>query len=282
MTHDGVLMNPMIERVHSEFPKSTRLMASNRTAERPKNTNVSLGAAVRVGKGIYGPNTNHWDALSEAAESGAFLGITNFDELMNEMGDLGYDAFVSKYDVEDGFLTSSGDFLNRESALDYAKKIYELNIDPNKNWLNSEDIEWAPHKKASFDWYDIARTSMLRYSAKKKTLAVDFDETIAGKAEFPKMGRPLKGAQESLAEIKRRGIEIVIYTCRMNGHSRDEGKKHYEQTKSQIKEYLQKHKIPYDRIADWDEGKPFADWYLDDKAIHFDDWASAKKQILDS
>ena len=158
------------------------------------NLQKSIGAAVRVGSEVYGPEANHFEALSLALENGAFPDIDNMDQLFDIFDANGYAPFYKKYDVEDGFVNERGEFMTRETALDYAKRIYELDIDSKKDWLNSEDLEFHAKKKASLDWYDIARASMLRYSAKKKTLAVDFDETIAGKAEFPKMGRPLKGA----------------------------------------------------------------------------------------
>lgn len=115
-------------------------------------------------------------------------------------------------------------------------------------------------------------------SAKKKVLAVDFDETIAQYADYPDIGDPMEGVQEGLLKFRKAGWKIVIYTCRLNGHNH----KHedYQKNKEQISEWLKKHEIPYDDFAEWREGKIFADVYLDDKGWRFTTWKNAVK-ILD-
>jgi len=115
-----------------------------------------------------------------------------------------------------------------------------------------------------------------------KVVAVDFDETIASKAEYPEIGKPIKGVQEALKRIQEAGYKIRIYTCRMNGHNlEEEGEKGYQAHKKRIEDYLEKYEIPYDDIADSEEGKIFAEFYVDDKSVEFDgSWEKVLKKIL--
>lgn len=48
------------------------------------------------------------------------------------------------------------------------------------------------------------------------TVAVDFDGTIAEHA-FPRIGSPVPGAFEWLAEFQRRGIKLILWTMRSDG-----------------------------------------------------------------
>lgn len=96
-------------------------------------------------------------------------------------------------------------------------------------------------------------------------LAIDFDNTIhdidnpvVGK----KMGKPLQGATEALELMNEQGHKIIIHTVRGN-------QKH-------IREWFEYYDIPYDEITNI---KPKADWYIDDKSLHFDNWANVLNTI---
>ena len=86
-------------------------------------------------------------------------------------------------------------------------------------------------------------------------------------------GTPIKGAKKALINLRRKGYKIIIHTCRVNpvlnnSYSLDE-------LYMKVKKILTKNEIPYDEI--WlGTGKPLADYYIDDRAIKFEDW----KQVL--
>ena len=111
--------------------------------------------------------------------------------------------------------------------------------------------------------------------AKRKTLAVDFDGTIAdysagykGKGVF---GEPIDGAREFIQKLHDEGWLIIIWT------GRDEN--------GLVSKYLDANKIPYDHINENpnqlnDSPKIFADVYLDDRGVNFDgSWKKAYKSI---
>jgi phosphatidate phosphatase PAH1 len=126
------------------------------------------------------------------------------------------------------------------------------------------------------NWYK----KHLYASAKKKVLAVDLDGTIAEDAKFPKIGSPKSGVQKALKKLQESGYKIHIYTCRLNGKNHEDGEKLYFRTMAQITDYLEENKIPYDSIIEWSEGKPFADAYIDDKAIHFKSWQGILNELV--
>ena len=105
----------------------------------------------------------------------------------------------------------------------------------------------------------------------KKTIAVDFDGTIAQLEEFPLIGEPISKAREALQSLKDRGFEIVVYTCRANpGQTKTNAQ--------QVEQYLLEFEIPFDRIAEGE--KPIAQYYIDDRAVKFEgDWDKVLKQI---
>lgn len=95
-----------------------------------------------------------------------------------------------------------------------------------------------------------------------KAVVIDFDNTLVRSG--PHGLEPVPGAAEALSRMKRRGIEIIISTCRItiaaqNGSIEDELRF--------IESTLQDFSIPFDRI---DLGnKPVATYYIDDRAIEF-------------
>jgi hypothetical protein len=96
-------------------------------------------------------------------------------------------------------------------------------------------------------------------------LAVDFDDTIATNDRWPEIGAPKEGVREALTQLIEK-FEIIIYTCRTNLSSR-----HRDYSIKSIKEYMATHRIPYDRLDLGLEGKVYADFYVDDKGVAFED-----------
>lgn len=115
---------------------------------------------------------------------------------------------------------------------------------------------------------------------KDKAIVVDFDGTLAEDKKFPDIGEPMPGAIEAMKRLKQAGFDIVIFTCRMN---RTHGDRAAEMQRQAIQEWLDRHGVPYDRIDDGRNGKPFAHFYIDNKNLEYrggNDWERLTSRIL--
>jgi hypothetical protein len=102
------------------------------------------------------------------------------------------------------------------------------------------------------------------------TIAVDFDKTICDESSlYPEFGKLIEGTNESLQKLKDMGYSIKIYTCRLNGQAMSKGS--FISQYNALIDWLQENEVPYDDIATPDEGKIFAEFYIDDKGIRFQD-----------
>ena len=134
------------------------------------------------------------------------------------------------------------------------------------------------------NWY---QQTLSKTAKKKKNLLVDLDGTIAQDAKYPAIGKPFKGVKEALEKLRKAGFRIRIYTCRLNGKQWKDTNDHqchnekYDEILDQIRDYLKENEIPYDDIVEWDEGKPVASWYIDNRGLQFDgDWESIVEKVL--
>lgn len=114
-----------------------------------------------------------------------------------------------------------------------------------------------------------------------KTVALDLDGVLAdytdGFQGDDVIGLPIPGAKIALDELKRAGWTIIIYTSRP--------------ASATLKQWLEKHKIPYDAINyepgekdPWGKGyrKVRAHVYVDDRAVCFrGDWQKTLLEIMD-
>ena len=97
-----------------------------------------------------------------------------------------------------------------------------------------------------------------------KVLAVDFDGTIVNwSGSITPLGSPTDGVVDALKAFKLLGFKILIYSCRNNITFSGE-------SYIAMKQYLDDNQIPYDEIDDGKNGKPVATYYIDDRAIRFD------------
>lgn len=110
---------------------------------------------------------------------------------------------------------------------------------------------------------------------KKKIACIDLDGTLAHFEEWKgekHFGNPIAGASEALKQLRKENWLLIIFTTRTN--------------KEYIKDFLNNNDIPFDHINENPNqpentigGKPYADVYIDDRAIQFNgDW---KKTVLD-
>lgn len=53
---------------------------------------------------------------------------------------------------------------------------------------------------------------------KIKSIAVDFDGTLCGKEKFPAIGAPQIDLIDFLKEQRKKGIKIILWTCREGEH----------------------------------------------------------------
>jgi len=99
-----------------------------------------------------------------------------------------------------------------------------------------------------------------------KTIVVDFDKTICN-SNYPDVGHINKGAKEALTLFKSLGYNIIISSCRTSGWYLDHFD--YRVGYQVMVDCLKQHEIPFDYIDEGDKGKPFANYYVDDKAIPY-------------
>jgi len=98
----------------------------------------------------------------------------------------------------------------------------------------------------------------------EKIIAIDMDGTICSINDKYQDCELLEGARESINHIKKKGYKVYIHTGR-----------HILNAEITIK-WLIDNKIEYDHIV---FGKPPAKYYIDDKAIKFDNWKNVLKTI---
>lgn len=99
-------------------------------------------------------------------------------------------------------------------------------------------------------------------------LAIDFDGVIHDfkhPIKGRRMGAPILGTKEALQDFKKRGHTIIVHTVWGD-----------EKGQKTIGDFMKYYGIPYDSITNI---KPQADFYIDDKAIRFQDWDSMMSYI---
>lgn len=115
-----------------------------------------------------------------------------------------------------------------------------------------------------------------------KRVMIDFDKTIypykngwdGGAVE----GDPYPDAKKSIDFLKDKGYEIVIFTTRASRENAETDGSNLEDRIQTVKNYLTNNEIYFDRITG---DKIFADFYIDDKAIHIKNgnWNNVISQI---
>ncbi len=122
----------------------------------------------------------------------------------------------------------------------------------------------------------------------KYTISVDFDGTIV-KYAFPEIGELQPGAKEALIELSKR-YTIVISSCRASQLFRqpkppvaipDQIEPCERDFVQEMKDFLIREGIPFDRIDMGDEGKVVAVAYIDDRAHRYDNnWSGICRNLM--
>lgn len=117
------------------------------------------------------------------------------------------------------------------------------------------------------------------------TVAVDFDGTLC-EWKFPEIGEAKEGAAQALQRMRDAGYSILIWSCRTSHWHYDifggdpEQPTLDRQRVREMREWLELHHIPFDEIDDGSRGKPLADFYIDDKAVRFENnWSEIGERI---
>lgn len=113
-------------------------------------------------------------------------------------------------------------------------------------------------------------TWLKKTSNEWKAISVDFDDTIVDKVKFPGIGPEKPGAREALEKLQNAGWKIIIFSVRANTPDGADI----------LEDWLQDNEFPYDEI--WAGPKPKALFYVDDRAIQFqDNWDEVASKILE-
>jgi len=102
-----------------------------------------------------------------------------------------------------------------------------------------------------------------------RTICFDLDGVLAEYAGWrgpDHIGKPIPEGVELAKRLRELGYQIIIFTSRLNGQWPGVD---YVASRRVVEGWLEKYSIPYDRIAAQMDGKPFADVYVDDRAVHF-------------
>lgn len=142
----------------------------------------------------------------------------------------------------------------------HAFQLYGLNCDrPNYQiFTYSEDTEF---------YYDFVYQLNLY---KRKTIAIDFDDTITEPSDYPIMGKIKPEAIEVIKKLKEK-YRLILWTCREGSDL------------NEAVDALKKHGIFFDFINECPQGsrKVLADYYIDDKSFGGTvDWKIISEKLL--
>ena len=112
-------------------------------------------------------------------------------------------------------------------------------------------------------------------------IAIDFDGTIC-QNKYPEIGEPMPLAIESIKELRERGHDLILWTCRQ-GEQLDEAVR-----------WCKEHGIPFDLVNEHEPNnlrafggvagnKVFANIYIDDRNLGgFPGWELAMELIIEA
>lgn len=103
-----------------------------------------------------------------------------------------------------------------------------------------------------------------------RTLCVDVDDTLCftNDNDYTK-SRPNNPVVAKVREAKAKGWWIVLHTARGMGRSDGHIETVADEVLTEVREFCKQYDIPYDEIV---VGKPWARWYIDDRALRPDEF----------
>jgi len=117
------------------------------------------------------------------------------------------------------------------------------------------------------------------------TFAIDFDGTITTNTAMLAKDLTLKpGVKELLRGLKAAGHRLILHSCRFGRGLQEIQELGYDRWTEEGRKFLEAHDLLslFDEI--WEKsGKPFADFYLDDRAMTIEDfviWGRADKALF--
>jgi capsule biosynthesis phosphatase len=114
----------------------------------------------------------------------------------------------------------------------------------------------------------------------KKTIVFDVDDTILTTVNRDYANsQPIVEVVNGLRALKKNGWYIILQTARGMGRSNGDIESVRAEVSREIEEFCSKYDVPYDELL---LGKPWAAWYIDDKAMRPDEFASRYKSLLEA
>lgn len=115
------------------------------------------------------------------------------------------------------------------------------------------------------------------YRNRNKEVLVDFDGTLC-QWSYPDMGQPTPGARGAMKELKRMGLRVVVWTCRLSPEFNTEEER--KEVMEDLHAWLKRNNIPYDEIDDGTNGKRLGCVWIDDKATNYsDNWGRTLRNV---
>jgi len=107
-----------------------------------------------------------------------------------------------------------------------------------------------------------------------KVICVDVDDTICHTINRDYANSvPIEPMVARLREARARGYHIVLHTARGQGRSDGAWQSVADEVRAEVTTFCQRFAIPFDAIV---LGKPWARWYVDDKAIRPDEFLAVE------
>lgn len=105
-------------------------------------------------------------------------------------------------------------------------------------------------------------------------ICVDVDDTICQTTNRDYANSvPIEPMVARLREARALGYHIVLHTARGQGRSNGSWQNVADEVRSEVTAFCERYAIPFDALV---LGKPWARWYVDDKAIRPDEFLTVE------